>query len=724
MAKITELTNALLDSANTVNNVYDKYLNDQAALSTQTKSIQLKQAIDGELAKIKQNNKFENWNTEINTFFERIKSDMSNPDSPYYCRNNLQARQFNAILEQNQVNVSDHVNNLVIEAQKEKDIVDTENAIETIFQTHTGQQAIDESNKLLKLLYDTKAITLSQYDARKDKIFQRAYMDMYKTVYDESFKTAMEMGKSREAFWQDVQNAVPKLKATDAYGLEKTVDTSVMDEKLHKEACQYYDAKLNDIQQGNANSLSEIYQNMQQQKSAEAKVNIALEGQRAMKDMMGLQLSENDRIKYANYFKLEEYYGSGARGSSSQRRAAANKLNPDDRMKFYFNAIENSDETTVYNAKKDLEDDLVLEFREYSGNPNASIMDVKEAFPQVSAFLKEARNHLPPDLKDVIGFAESAIKSTLNTKDDKTKYEAEFNGIMDAVYDIVFDADIKNAGPDAKKELKARVIRAINANLGGVLEKQKDYKQYFDEDYAGTKTLSDYREGVFESKEARMAKAMQERDANPDLVYTKANNLEVPFALQEGLSRLENDERDELKQLIKAQTGRDVDDGEIGMHYESDGRNDVTARRRYTIDGWDYRFKTDDGKHIILQKKKNGERGGNEANDNTGWETVKTVSQQKEYDSPKAVAKRTEKEVTSIVKKTNWKDTSIPAEGFTYTDDNGKKQKLTYTDPEGEEKVINQAYWKRLRPAEQTRIIMDWMKKEPEAAEKWLKSIQ
>jgi len=724
MAKITDLTNALLDSANTVNNVYDDYLNKQAALSTQTKNIQLQNDINGELARIRQNNKFEDWNTEINTFFERIKGEMGNKDSPYYCQNNLQAKQFNAILDQNQVNVSDHVNKLVIQKQQEKNIVDTENSIEQIFQLYTGQEAIDKANESVKLLYETGAISLEQYDARKDKIYQRAYMDMHTKVFDASFNTALEKGRSKEAFWQDIKNSVPELKATDTYGLEKTIDKTAMDEKLKNKAYQYYDARLNDVQQGNANRLSEIYQKMQQQKSAEGKLNVALEGQREMKGMLGLQLSENDRVRYANYFKLEEYYGSGARGSSSQRRAAANKLDPSDRMEFYFNAIENSDETTVYNAKKDLEDDLVLEFREYSGNLNATIVDVKEAFPQVGAFLKKAKDRLPPDLKDVVGFAENAIKATLNTKDDKTKYEDEFNGIMDAVYDIVFDADIKNAGPDAKKELKARVIRAINANLGGVLEKQKDYKQYFDEDYAGTNTLSDYREGVFESKEARMAKAMQERDANPDLVYTKDNGVVVPFAMQEGLSRLENDERDELKQLIKAQTGRDVEDGEIGMHYEGDGRNDVTARRRYTIDGWDYRFRTEDGKHIILEKKKNGKSGGNEANDNSGWETVKTVSQQKEYDSPKAVAKRTEKEVTSIVKKTNWKDTSIPAEGFAYTDDNGKKQKLTYTDPEGEEKVINQAYWKRLRPAEQTRIIMDWMEKEPEAAEKWLKSIQ
>ncbi len=721
MADILDFSNALLGLGNSVIDNKTKELTNEANYATQTKQIQLKDDINKKMDEIRSSSDPEQWQTEITKFFEQTKSNMMNPDSKYYCKNNLQGKMFNTILEEAKVDVDNKVSGLVWNANREKALVDYRNNLTLLAQNETGQNYINKANELAKGLFECGYITREQYQNQLDTNFNAAYINTATKAFEDTVEESIKRGDSKDKVIKMALDNVTNLMGIDTDGLPKTFDKEAMNQTLKKAFNQDYNAYLSDYQQANANKLSEINQQMRQASTAEEKLAIARRGQDTLSRMTGNMLNEDDRNKYAAYFEYELKGGSnGGSGASS----ALKKLNPDDRMKFYFNAIENSDETTVYNAKKDLEDDLVLEFREYSGNPNASIMDVKEAFPQVSAFLKEARNHLPPDFKDVISLAESAIKSTLNTKDDNTKYEAEFNGIMDAVYDIVFDADIKNAGPDAKKELKARVIRAINANLGGVLEKQKDYKQYFDEDYAGTKTLSDYREGVFESKEARMAKAMQERDANPDLVYTKANNLEVPFALQEGLSRLENDERDELKQLIKAQTGRDVDDGEIGMHYESDGRNDVTARRRYTIDGWDYRFKTDDGKHIILQKKKNGERGGNEANDNTGWETVKTVSQQKEYDSPKAVAKRTEKEVTSIVKKTNWKDTSIPTEGFTYTDDNGNKQKLTYTDPEGDEKVINQAYWKRLRPAEKTRIIMDWMEKDPEAAEKWLKSIQ
>ena len=711
MANFADFTMAAMDAANGVAGVLNDYNHKQAALSTQTKNIQLQNDINGELARIRQSNNFEDWNKEINDFYERVKSGMGNKDSPYYCQNNLQAEQFQKILDQSQVSISDQVGRMVQAKQQEKNIVDTENSIEQIFQMYTGQEAINKANESVKLLYDTGAISLDQYDARKDKIYQRAYMDMHTKVFDDSFNSALERGKSKEAFWQDIKNSVPELKATDTYGLEKTIDKTAMDEKLKNEAYQFYNARLSDIQQGNANKLSEIFQKMQQQKSAEGKVYFAQQGQREMNNMMGLQLSENDRIKYANYFKLEEYYGSGARGSSSQRKAAADKLDVQDYMDFYFKAIENGDASTVYNAWKDCQDDMLEEYKNVTGNSNASIVDLEKEYPKIGTFLKTAKNHLPAEFQDVIAFAQNVVTNTLNTKGNDDAYKEEINSTLELVHDIVFDADIKNAGPEAKKELKTRVIRAINANLGGVLEKQKDYKEYFGKDYAGLDTLSDYREGVIESKEARMAKAMKERDANPDLVYTKANGVEVPYAMQEGLARLENDERSELKDLIKSRTGIDVSDGDIKMSYESDGRNDVTARRRYTINGVNYRFRTEDGKHIILEEKKNGTKD---------WQTVKTVSQQNEYDSPKAVAKRTETEVESIINKKGWKKMPMPENGFTYTDEDGKQQKLTYTDPEGEEKVINQTYWKHLRSNEKKRIIMDWMEKEPEAAKKWL----
>lgn len=718
MAKITEAMLSVLDTTNAVTNVYNDYLEKQAALSTQTKNIQLQNDINGELARIRQSSNYEDWNKNINEFFTRVKSGMANKDSPYYCQNNLQAEQFNKILEQNQVSVSDQVGRMVQQEERTKTRLDINKGILNLKNMGlAGQQLYDESKKLIDGGRAINAYTQEEYEQMNDMIFFDSYSSMYENMFEATAREAIKRGDSMETIWNSMQERASALMKTDGDNMPSIFDKESFDTKIKKDLQGRYNAIQQDIWNETEKQCANIYDNVLDQRTAEGRNLQRTKGRQYLDSVKNTGLISPDQLsKWTARFTLEDYYSPEGTTTSSQRKAAVSKMNPQDYIDFYMNAIKNGDTTTVYNAWKDFQDDILAEYREVTGNYNASIVDVEKDFPKVGKFLEYASQNLPPDFQDVVEYAKNVISATLNTKGNNDAYKEELNGTLDIVKDILFDADIKNAGPEAKKELKARVTRAINANLGGVLEKQKDYKEYFGKDYEGIKTLSDYREGVIESKEARMAKAMQERDANPDLVYTKANGVEVPYALQVGLARLENDERSEIKQLIKSQTGKDISDAEINMHYESDGRNDITARRRYTIDGVDYRFRTEDGKHIILEKKKNGTAGS--------WEQVKTLSQQKEYDSPKAVAKRTKEEVTGIVNKTNWKNTSIPAGGFTYTDENGKEQKLTYTDPEGEEKVINQTYWKHLRANEKTRIILDFMEKNPEAAEKWLNSIQ
>ncbi len=319
MAKIIDVTNALFDSANTVANVYDDYTSKQAELSTRTKSYQLQEAITGELNRIKQDSHFENWNTEINNFFERIKGNMSNPDSPYYCRNNLQAQMFNNILEQNQQSVNEHVSGLVIQRQQEKNIVDTENAIEQVFQMYAGPEAVERSNELVKSLYETGAINLTQYDARKDSIYKRAYEDMHTKLFDGSFNAALAQNKTKEAFWEDIKNSVPRLKATDTYGLEKSIDMTATDEALKKQAYQYYEARLSDVQNANAGKLSEIVQEMRQQKTLEGKISVAEKGFNTMDKMMGLNLSTSQRDHYSSIFEFTvSQITKGSGGSTKQ----------------------------------------------------------------------------------------------------------------------------------------------------------------------------------------------------------------------------------------------------------------------------------------------------------------------------------------------------------------------------------------------------------------------
>ena len=715
MTNIADFTNALFDAVNTGVNIKEDYITKEAQQSTRNKQIQLKADIQQQMDEIRRSSTSDQWQTKINDYFQSVKSSMSNKNSLYYCKNNLQADMFNNILDEAQLTVSNEVRNLVFKADRDKALVDYQNSLETLAQTETPENYLRLANEGAKNLFDLGFIDETQLQQLYNTNFDRGYINTAMKMFNSTAEAAIKRGDSEETVIDMVFQNMPQLMATDTAGLPKLRDTTQLKETLTKDMKQQFRAKQQDIWNQTEKKCAQIYDSIMDQRTAEGRNTQRLSGRVFLDSVKNTGMISPDQLsKWTYKFALEDYYSPEGTTTKSQRKAAASKMDPQDYIDFYTNAIKNGDATTVYNAWKDMQDDMLAEFKVITGNENANIVDLEKAYPKIGKFLEYAKNNLPPDFQDVVSYAENVIKTTLNTKDDKDAYKEEFNSTMDLVYDIVFDADIKNMGPDAKKELKTRITRAINANLGGVLQKQKDYKQYF-ENYEGIETLSDYRIGVIKSDEARMAQAMKERDANPDLVYTKANGVEVPYALKEGLARLENDERGQLKELLKSRTGKDISDGDIKMSYESDGRNDVTARRRYTINGMDYRFRTEDGKHIILEEKKNG---------TSDWQQVKTVSQQKEYDSPKAVAKRTEKEVESIVNKTNWKKTSIPEGGFTYTDDDGNQQKLTYTDPEGEEKVINQSYWKYLRAGEKKRIIMDWMEKDPEAAKKWLDKLE
>jgi hypothetical protein len=159
---LQNLMDSVYGFANTAANVTSDIATKQAKLSTQTKNIQLQTDINAELIRIRQSSDFENWNTNINDFFERVKNGMADKDSPYYCQNNLQAEQFNQILSQNQVSVSDQVGKMVQQRQMEKSIVDVQNSKTLLAQMTGGQQYIDQANELDRGLYESGAISLEQ----------------------------------------------------------------------------------------------------------------------------------------------------------------------------------------------------------------------------------------------------------------------------------------------------------------------------------------------------------------------------------------------------------------------------------------------------------------------------------------------------------------------------------------------------------------------------------
>ena len=319
MGELANFTNALFGAVNTAVKVDNNILSKEAKLSTQNKQIQLQEDIRNKLMDLRTRADYTNWNQEMTGFFEQIKSGMSDPNSKYYCKNNMQGDMFNSILEQNRLGVTEKVGQMVQQREMEKDIVDVQNSKTLLSQTYSGQQYIDMANELDRGLYETGRISLQQYDQQKDLNFKHGYETMYLNTFDASLDQALAAGKSFDQYFTDIENSIPAMKATDTSGLEKAYDKTGLNAAIKKICQQNYYAKLQDIQQGNANSLSQIVQEMRQSGSVEGKLAVARRGQRAMNNMLGLKLSEQDRLQYSAIFELTidgQLKGSG-KGSGS-----------------------------------------------------------------------------------------------------------------------------------------------------------------------------------------------------------------------------------------------------------------------------------------------------------------------------------------------------------------------------------------------------------------------
>lgn len=321
MANFADFTMAAMDAANGVAGVLNDYNQKEAKRSTQNKQIQLKADLQDQMDQIRRSSTSDEWESKINDYFQRVKGDMSNKNSPYYCKNNLQAEMFNSILDEAQVSVSGEVKQLVFKADREKAIVDYRNGLTLLAQTESGQSYIDKANEMAKNLFDCGYITREQYQTQLDTNFNSAYIDTATKAFDGTVEEAIKRGDSKENLIKMALDNVTSLMGIDTDGLPKTFDKEAMNKTLKKTFEQNYNAYLADYQYQNVSKLAGIYQEMNQATSQQDIIAIAREGQRMMDGMTGNALSNNDREEYSRYFKIAlagGVSGSGSGGGSTK----------------------------------------------------------------------------------------------------------------------------------------------------------------------------------------------------------------------------------------------------------------------------------------------------------------------------------------------------------------------------------------------------------------------
>lgn len=642
MSDFANFTQALFGAANTASNIVNDYTTNQAKLSTSNKQIRLQEDINNELENIRRSSNYNDWQKNMNDFFERVKNGMSDKNSQYYCENNLQAEMFSSILEQNQVGISEKVNQMVFSAQRDHALVDYNNNLSLYANEYTGQDYVNKANEGAKLLYDCGYITEEQLQQQYDSNFERGYIDTNSKIYRDSVADAVKNGMSENEFIEAVKAKTEDLMAIDTSGLPKAFDKEAMDQTLEKNGRSDYRAYVQDIQNKNETRLSEIYANVLRCNTAEERNAVRRQGQYELSQMKGLQLDATVRTRYATYFALEDYL-TGGTTTEGQAVTSLSKLPAKDQMEFYIGQWKKGSKgeeggiDNLYNAYNLFKDSVMKQAQEIS--PDATWTDIERECPVVMEFFEEAKKQFKniPGMQDILDNAEEML-GVINTDKDN------IGMAMDIVQDMLFEVDVSDMDGPTIQNYEKRIAIAFNSLYGRELEKKKDYnwlKKDEDAKAANIEKITNFKLGVT-GQEKNLAAALQARANNPDLVYKDKNQqIQETYGndVRSGLIAIEAEEKKEIAKYIKATEGKDINIGAISDAYEEDGAYDVTANKVYTVGDYNYRLRSDDGKTIIMEKKKVGTKdswqqvSAKEAEQANGKANAKTVKEQKaEFD--------------------------------------------------------------------------------------------
>ena len=320
MGGILQLTQGLLDSTNAFNSVWKKEVEKDAEFYTLIKQTQLQNDMNAELLKIGQSGDFQNWNNNISQFFTKVKNGMSDPESPYYCKNQIQADQFNKILADNHTRMSYQVAQMAQRYAINQMQADYEKGIANLKKNNvTGDDFEEQSNGLATALFNNGGATPLQLEDYKTENAKTGYRDLVNSMFTKSFEDALRQGKTFNEYWNMIEQEASKTNVSNSVTPEEK-------EKQKYELQTTWNAREKDIQKENADQLENISRKIKFSKSEQEIISLIGQGQNLLNSMKGNELSMNDKRHYADEFKsLIDYYnqpepGENGSGSGSSKK--------------------------------------------------------------------------------------------------------------------------------------------------------------------------------------------------------------------------------------------------------------------------------------------------------------------------------------------------------------------------------------------------------------------
>lgn len=302
--------------AGAVNHEYQRQLQQQAEADIAHKKLLFQQDVNNEIMKIKTSNNYEDWQKQIDDFLTRTKNSMSDKNSPYYCRNQLTGDMFAQIVDSSQVQLTDTVNNMVLQKQRDNRIGDYNNDCNFIDQNFAGQEGFNQKKQRLDMLLNGGDIDRQTYDKELLNQFTRSYTSSVTNTFDGSIEQAVKAGESFDKLWTAIDDEFNGMKMYGHDGMEVAFDKKTVQNAAKQMLQQKYNAYVSDLQNKNCTNLSEFAAKVYAAKTDTERNTLKMQGQGMLRQLPGLNLTPAQREHYASLFQIKDSKG-GSSGSSS-----------------------------------------------------------------------------------------------------------------------------------------------------------------------------------------------------------------------------------------------------------------------------------------------------------------------------------------------------------------------------------------------------------------------
>ena len=600
------LFNSMNNATNTYVGIYDKQKEAQAKYDLTNMQIMLERQANDTLSELQKNNNYENWEADMDKFFNNIAGNLENKDSPYYVKNNYTARAAQTMLENARNDYQAKVKQLADVKIRELNISRYNESLETLSTLYSGQELIDQRNNLSKMLYENGDISPEQYSSEIEKNWYIGTMTNYTSNFsDDLVNKAIADGKDFNETWDEYERSLEKTKRYGVDGLEILTSDKDIKEKAKQECEQKYKAFLYRIQTKNqeaiGNNINRLWVDITKLMTGDTSIDLdnlyyrVNTGNSYNDTMTGNKLATGQREKNTDEYKsmittinaIEKAAKSGSGSSSTASYKTIIENTPDTFLQAYHDGNFND----LYEASAALQNavnEVFISNDEWTETKHLTEEEAKRwqienysKFGKVKLLNSKTLNQIIdteyPTLSTKFGLLKKDIENDIKNNPDPTKRKYATNSM----------------------EIMAELVLDIAASTGKETDKESQIKLYNQMMNACTVSALDnlfkpQGKGIFaESNDRYIARTAKELQDN-DVVFTNI----------EGVERWAPNSKDKVDEVAKQQ--KSWLESALGLTLSEPQyrkvKNDIEPIPEFkSSDGIIYHIESEDGRNPVVK---------------------------------------------------------------------------------------------------------------------------